>query len=206
MCTSRKEVHLSRARRGGGASGPAGRLDRIDAAAGMITIDQQVIIVDRRPVLTPPKTSASFRDVPMPRFVLDAVIDHAEQFGLSDDDVLCRTPRGTLLRRDYYNRQIWKPAVTAAGLGMASLRGQWPAVSLPGGARCGVSWRVRDDAFGNVWPCSTGITTRITTGCCCARCRSAAGGCWMSAAVPERSRPSLPSDVFMSMPSIAPQR
>jgi integrase len=43
-------------------------LDRIDAAAEMITINQQVIIVDRRPVLPPPKTSASLRDVPMPRF------------------------------------------------------------------------------------------------------------------------------------------
>jgi integrase len=31
-------------------------------------------------------------------------------------DVLCKTPRGTLLRRDYYNRQIWKPAIAAAGL------------------------------------------------------------------------------------------
>jgi integrase len=30
--------------------------------------------------------------------------------------VLCRTPRGTLLRRDYFNREIWKPAVTAAQL------------------------------------------------------------------------------------------
>jgi integrase len=30
--------------------------------------------------------------------------------------VLCRTLRGTLLRRDYYNRKIWKPALTAAGL------------------------------------------------------------------------------------------
>src|SRR5215472_11107187 len=29
---------------------------------------------------------------------------------------LCRTPRGTLLRRDYYNKVIWKPAITAAGL------------------------------------------------------------------------------------------
>ena len=82
----------------------------------MITVDQQVIIFDRRPVLAPPKTSASSSDVPMPRFVLDAVIDHAEQFGLGDCDVLCRTPKGTLLRRDYCNREIWKPAITAAGL------------------------------------------------------------------------------------------
>ncbi len=44
-------------------------LDRIDAAAGMMTVDQQVVVVDRRPVLAPPKTSASLRDVPMPRFV-----------------------------------------------------------------------------------------------------------------------------------------
>ena len=30
--------------------------------------------------------------------------------------MLRRTPRGTLLRRDYYNREIWKPAIAAAGL------------------------------------------------------------------------------------------
>jgi len=32
-------------------------------------------------------------------------MDHTEQLGLGDQDVLCRTPRGTLLRRDYYNRE-----------------------------------------------------------------------------------------------------
>lgn len=78
-------------------------LDRIDAVGGMITVDQQVIVVDRRPILASPKTSASLRDVPMPRFVLRAVKRHADQLGLDDGDVLCRTPRGTLLRRDYYN-------------------------------------------------------------------------------------------------------
>jgi integrase len=91
-------------------------LDRIDATAGMITIDRQVVVIDRCPVLAPPKTSASIRDVPMPRFLLDAVTDHAAQLKLGRSDVLCRTPRGTLLRRDYYNREIWKPTVTATGL------------------------------------------------------------------------------------------
>jgi integrase len=91
-------------------------LDRIDATAGMITVDQQVIIVDRHPVLAPPKTSASLRKVPMPRFVLRAVMAHADQFGLDGADVLCRTSKGTLLRRDYYNRNIWKPAIAAAEL------------------------------------------------------------------------------------------
>ena len=72
----------------------------------MITIDQQVIVVDRHPVLAPPKTSASLRDVPMPRLVLDAVTAHACQLGLDAHAILCRTPRGTLLCRDYYNRNI----------------------------------------------------------------------------------------------------
>ena len=91
-------------------------LDRIDATAGMITVDQQVIIVNRHPILAQPKTSASLREVPMPRFVLRAVMAHADRLGLDGADVMCRTSKGTLLRRDYYNRHIWKPAIAAAEL------------------------------------------------------------------------------------------
>lgn len=60
-------------------------LDRISSVTGMITIDQQVIIVDRRPVLAPPKTSSSLRDVPMPAFVLAAVAEHCSRLGLPED-------------------------------------------------------------------------------------------------------------------------
>ena len=74
--------------------------DRVDPASGMITIDQQVIIVDRRPVLADPKTFSSLRGVPMPAFLLRAVTGHCGQFALTGNDVLCRTGRGTLLRRD----------------------------------------------------------------------------------------------------------
>jgi integrase len=91
-------------------------IDRVDTATGMITVDQQVVIVERRPVLAAPKTPASVRDVPMPGFLCSAVIDHVEQLALTGADVLCRTPRGTLFRRDYYNGEIWKPAIAAAGL------------------------------------------------------------------------------------------
>ena len=91
-------------------------LDRIDAPSGMIAVDQQVIVVDRRPILASPKTSASLRDVPMPAFVLEVVIEHCDQLGITGTQVLCRTPRGGLLRRDYYNREIWKPALATAGL------------------------------------------------------------------------------------------
>lgn len=91
-------------------------VDRIDPVAEMITVDQQVIVAHRRPILAPPKTSASLRVVPMPRFVSEAVTAHTAQLGLGDSAVLCRTPRETLVRRDYYNRNIWKPAVASADL------------------------------------------------------------------------------------------
>jgi integrase len=52
----------------------------------------------------------------MSLFLRDALLDHAWQFALADDAVLCRTSRGTLFRRDYYNREVWKPALVAAGL------------------------------------------------------------------------------------------
>jgi integrase len=44
-------------------------LDRVNADDGMLTVDQQVIVANRRPILAPPKTLASVRDVPMPVFV-----------------------------------------------------------------------------------------------------------------------------------------
>jgi integrase len=91
-------------------------LDRVNPDSGMIIVDHQVVIVDRHPVLASPKTSASVREVPMPGFLLDAIGEHVGQFNLAGSDVLCRTPRATLLRRDYYNRVIWRPAIVAAGL------------------------------------------------------------------------------------------
>lgn len=106
---------------GAGAGLPQGKafglaVDGIDIAAGMITVSQQLIVVDRRPVLAPPKTSASVRDVCPCRRPCEAITSHISDLALVDRDVLCRTPRHTLLRRDYYNREIWKPALACAGL------------------------------------------------------------------------------------------
>jgi hypothetical protein len=91
-------------------------LNRVDSATAMVTVNQQVIIADRRPILATPKTSSSVRDLPMPDFVQEAIAEHAERLKLGENDVLCRTAKGTLFRRDYYNRYIWKPAIQAAGL------------------------------------------------------------------------------------------
>jgi integrase len=56
------------------------------------------------------------QDVPVPLFLQEAIVRHVSDLGLTDGGVLCRTPRQTLLRRDYYNREIWTPALAAAEL------------------------------------------------------------------------------------------
>jgi site-specific recombinase XerD len=52
----------------------------------------------------------------MPGFVHAAVTEHCDRPGLAGQDVLCQTARSGLLRRDYFNREIWKPAISAAHL------------------------------------------------------------------------------------------
>jgi integrase len=112
-------------------------LDRIDLATGMITVNQQVVIIDRRPVLAAPKATSSLRDVPMPRFLQAAIEAHAERLSIVQGDELFRTSRGTLLRRDYYNREIWKPAIATAGLPgkttFHDLRHTFASTALAGG-------------------------------------------------------------------------
>lgn len=81
------------------------------ATAEMIQVRQQFIVADRHPALAPPKTSASGRDVPMPKLLQDAIARHVGEPSLANSDVLCRIPRRTLLRRNYYNRETWKPAL-----------------------------------------------------------------------------------------------
>jgi integrase len=52
----------------------------------------------------------------MPAFLDAAISAHCAQLGLEGEAVLCRTLRGGLLRRDHYNRKVWKPALAAARL------------------------------------------------------------------------------------------
>ncbi|MEV4179581.1 site-specific integrase [Nonomuraea sp. NPDC049709] len=112
-------------------------LDRVNSDEGMITVDQQVVVINRRPQLGPPKTSASLRDVPIPHFVATAINQQVKRFDLTPDAVLCRTGRGTLLRRDYFNKKIWKPAVAVAGLPedvtFHDLRHTFASTALAGG-------------------------------------------------------------------------
>lgn len=42
----------------------------------------------------------------MPLFLKNAIERHVDELALKGSAVLCRTPRQTLMRRDYYTREI----------------------------------------------------------------------------------------------------
>jgi hypothetical protein len=42
-------------------------------------------------------------------------MDHTEQFGLGDHDVLCRNPQRKVAAARLHNRELWKPALVATG-------------------------------------------------------------------------------------------
>ncbi|WP_336213304.1 tyrosine-type recombinase/integrase, partial [Nonomuraea sp. LPB2021202275-12-8] len=89
-------------------------VDRVDLNEQMLVVDRQVVVVNRHPILAVPKSPASVREVPMPSFLRDALAEHID--AERPVDVLCRTSRGNLIRRDYFNAAIWRPAIATAGL------------------------------------------------------------------------------------------
>lgn len=89
-------------------------VDRVDFQGAMLRVDRQVVVINRRPVLAPPKTRASVRDVPMPGVLADVLAEHIDR--RKPRDALFRTSRGNLIRRDYFNADILKPAILAAGV------------------------------------------------------------------------------------------
>lgn len=87
---------------------------RILSGDGIARIDRQVIRAAKsRPKLAVPKTSASVRDVPLPEFLAGKLRSHTEAWPPAGD-VLCRTARGNLLNRNWFNPDVWRPALAAA--------------------------------------------------------------------------------------------
>jgi integrase len=91
--------------------------DRLDLTARTLRVDQQLILLPRRPpFLAPPKTPASHRTIPLPQVVVDALAEHIERFPVDHPDRLVFTDEdGRALRRTAFSREIWRPTVRAVG-------------------------------------------------------------------------------------------
>ena len=92
------------------------RVHRVDAVHQRVHIAEIATHVQGHLYVGPPKTRASHRTVPIPRFVADALTEHIESIGADQDDLVFPAPQGGHVRLDLWRRRTWAPGVKAAGL------------------------------------------------------------------------------------------
>lgn len=137
--------------------------DRIDLDNHTLRVDQQLLLLARRPpFLGPPKTRASHRTVPLPDVVAG---EHLDRFPVTHPDRLLFTDdHGEALRRTRFSREVWRPAVTAVGArrgtGFHDLRHYYASLLIRHGesvktvqARLGHATAAETlDTYAHLWP------------------------------------------------------
>ena len=122
------------------------RRDRVDFLRRALTVDGQLILMPGAPpYLAPPKTTASYRTVPLADVVLDALAAHvaAVPAAVTPDargrsvELMFSDDHGRPIGRTWFHRTVWRPAVLAAGLPAGShfheLRHFYASLLIDGG-------------------------------------------------------------------------
>jgi integrase len=147
--------------------------DRVDFLRRKIEVDRQ--LVGREPAglprFGPPKTSASFRTIPLPDVVGEALAEHLRVFGTGPGGLLFRGDNDVPLRRPWFSRWVWRPAVgvvdeAPAGTGMHDLRHFYASLLIRHGesvkvvqARLGHATAAETlDTYSHLWPDSDDTT------------------------------------------------
>jgi len=92
-------------------------IDHIDLDERSLRVQKQLILLPRRaPFFGPPKTSASHRTIPLPDTIVRELERHLGRFPVGHPDRLVFTDEnGAAIRRTAFSREVWRPAVQAAG-------------------------------------------------------------------------------------------
>lgn len=138
-------------------------LDRVHFLRREVTIDRQLVGVDNNaPVWGPPKTEASYRTVPLPRVVLEALQQHLAAYDVETDGLLF-TLGGLPISRQAFGHQ-WQPPARAAGIpvgqGLHALRHYYASLLIRHGesvktvqARLGHASAAETlDTYSHLWP------------------------------------------------------
>lgn len=94
-------------------------VDDVNLERGELTVRQQMMTPPAAgmPYLTPLlKTTAAYRVLPLPTFVIDALRTHLAAYGTGQDGLLFPNRKGAGWRRGSFNDSVWKPALRRAGL------------------------------------------------------------------------------------------
>ncbi|HLF99641.1 MAG TPA: tyrosine-type recombinase/integrase [Acidimicrobiia bacterium] len=88
----------------------------VDFDEAVVTVERQLVLPDHAPpFLGPPKTRASYRRVPLPSVVADALDHHLDRYPLGPDDLIFTSARGQPVRRNRLN-EAWRDALARAGI------------------------------------------------------------------------------------------
>jgi len=90
----------------------------VDFLRRQLTVDRQLVLLPGSgPALGAPKTQASYRVVPLPAVVLDALAAHLSCYPVGPDGFLFTNHAGEPIRRTRFS-DVWRPAVKASGAPM----------------------------------------------------------------------------------------
>jgi len=139
-------------------------LDRIDFLRRQVTVDRQLVLLPGAgPQLGPPKTTASYRTIPLPQVVVDALAAHVKQFPVGAEGFVFTNEVGAPIRRTWFSA-IWRPVVADAkapeGTGFHALRHYYASLLIRHGesvkvvqARLGhASASETLDTYSHLWP------------------------------------------------------
>lgn len=84
----------------------------IDFLRRTVKVEQQVQRAYPGVVVCPPKTKHSYRTVPVPQSVIDALAAHLKAYPAKPDDFVFAGP----VNADHFADTVWRPSVKAAGL------------------------------------------------------------------------------------------
>lgn len=139
--------------------------DRVDFLRGIITVDRQAVYLARQDIrFGPPKRPASYREIPVPRDMIEALSLHIAEHGLGDYGLIFHAEDGGFIRRATFSHKVWKPVQNAAGLprgtGLHALRHYYASRLIRYGEsvktvqkRLGhASAQETLDTYGHLWP------------------------------------------------------
>jgi len=139
-------------------------LDRVDFLRRTLSVDRQLILLPgQEPRHGPPKTRASYRVLPLPQVVVEALAEHLREFPATSSGLIFSTETGAALSRTRFSASSWRPAIKRAGLEGAvfhDLRHYYASLLIRAGesvkvvqARLGHATAAETlDTYSHLWP------------------------------------------------------
>jgi integrase len=152
-------------------------LPRLDLLRRTLRVEEQLqLLPGAPPYLAPPKTDASYRTVPLPQVVVDAVAFHLASFGTGEMDLIFTSEQGSGIRRTWFSENVWLPAIKArrlpAGTHFHELRHFYASLLIHAGesvkviqSRLGHAKASETlDTYGHLWPDTEDQTRQAVDG------------------------------------------